>query len=91
LQIGPRFSPEAGGNHGLNSFNLRILDRNRNATSADYIEHARGHENRQTVEGVKLAEHIPRKQRSIHFPRPATPALLGLKCRKKGLISLAGK
>jgi len=72
----------------VNCVNLRILDRNRNATSSDYTEHARGYENRQTVQGVKLAEHIPRKQRSIHFPRPATPALLGLKGRKKGLISL---
>jgi hypothetical protein len=46
FKIRPRFSAKTGGNYSLKSIDLRIFDRNRNATSSDYAEHARGDENR---------------------------------------------
>jgi hypothetical protein len=88
FEIGTRFGMKARGNHRLNSSNLRILNRNRNATSSDYCDHSRGHENWQAVKGIKLAEHISREKRGIHLFRLALPLFHGLESWKKSLISL---
>jgi hypothetical protein len=61
FQIGPWFQVEAGGNRLLNSLDLGLLDRGRDAASPDHCENARGYEKRQTLVRVKATEHISRK------------------------------
>ena len=73
LEKRPRHERKTGGQKRTNRFELRFIDRLRNASGADYSYHPGNGENWKPAVEWKLTEDIACKQRNIELFHPVRP------------------